>query len=159
MKCPRCGELDDKVLESRLNKDGNAIRRRRECLSCHLRFTSYERIEEKPIIVFKKDGSTQPFDRSKVERGIRTCTEKLKIPEPVLQRLMDDIEDDVDQIAGHNRTVSSAQIGEAALKELYKVSKVAYVRFASVYREFDDLDKFIDEIENIAKKVRQDDEA
>ncbi len=159
MKCPRCGELDDKVLESRLNKDGNAIRRRRECLSCHLRFTSYERIEEKPIIVFKKDGSTQPFDRSKVERGIRTCTEKLKIPEPVLQRLMDDIEDDVDQIAGHNRTISSAQIGEAALKELYKVSKVAYVRFASVYREFDDLDKFIDEIENIAKKVRQDDEA
>lgn len=142
-----------------MNKDGNAIRRRRECLSCHLRFTSYERIEEKPIIVFKKDGSTQPFDRSKVERGIRTCTEKLKIPEPVLQRLMDDIEDDVDQIAGHNRTVSSAQIGEAALKELYKVSKVAYVRFASVYREFDDLDKFIDEIENIAKKVRQDDEA
>ncbi len=159
MKCPRCGELDDKVIESRLNKDGNAIRRRRECLSCHLRFTSYERIEEKPIIVFKKDGSTQPFDRSKIERGIRTCTEKLKIPEPVLQHLMDDIEDDVDQIAGHNRTISSAQIGEAALKELYKVSKVAYVRFASVYREFDDLDKFIDEIENIAKKVRQDDEA
>ncbi len=156
MKCPRCSGSEDKVLESRQNKDGSAIRRRRECLSCGFRFTSYERIEEKPIIVIKKDGREQPFDIKKVERGIRTSTDKLKISQATIDRLLNSIEDEIIEMAGHGRRVTSSEIGETTLKELYKVSKVAYVRFASVYRQFDDLDKFIQEIENIAKSVKQD---
>lgn len=153
MKCPRCSSLEDKVLESRQNKDGSSIRRRRECLSCGYRFTSYEKIEEKPIIVIKKDGSEQPFDIRKVERGVRTSTDKLRLTQGTIEKLMDAIEDEVVEKAGHDRRITSADIGEATLRQLYKVSKVAYVRFASVYREFNDLDKFIAEIENIASSV------
>lgn len=158
MKCPRCNESEDRVLESRQNKDGSAIRRRRECLSCGYRFTSYERIEEKPIIVVKKDGREQPFDIKKVERGIRTSTDKLKISQATIDRLLNNIEDEIMEMAGHGRRVTSSEIGETTLKELYKVSKVAYVRFASVYRQFDDLDRFIEEIENIAKSVKEEEE-
>ena len=154
MKCPRCSSLDDKVIESRQNKEGTAIRRRRECLSCGCRFTSYEKIEAKPIIVIKKDGSEQPFDLAKVERGVRTSTDKLKLPPGTIEKLMDSIEEGILDAAGHRGKISSSEIGETTLRELYKVSKVAYVRFASVYREFDDLDKFIAEIEKIASSVQ-----
>ena len=153
MKCPRCYVDNDKVLESRTNKDGTSIRRRRECLNCGHRFTSYERIEEKPIIVIKKDGSEQPFDISKIERGVRTCTEKLRLSQGTIEKLLNSIEDEIYKKTEHTRKITSIEIGETTLKELYKVSKVAYVRFASVYREFDDVNKFINEIENIAKTV------
>lgn len=153
MKCPRCSSLEDKVLESRQNKDGSSIRRRRQCLECGYRFTSYEKIDEKPIIVIKKDGSEQPFDIRKVERGVRTCTDKLRLTQGTIEKLLDAIEDEVVENAGHDRRITSTDIGEATLRQLYKVSKVAYVRFASVYREFNDLDKFIAEIENIASSV------
>ncbi len=156
MKCPRCSSNDDKVLESRQNKDGSSIRRRRECLRCGYRFTSYEKIEEKPIIVIKKDGSEQSFDIRKVERGVRTSTEKLKIPAGTIEKLLNAIEDEVVEKSGHERRISSTEIGEATLRQLYKVSKVAYVRFASVYRQFNDLDKFISEIEHIANSVDED---
>lgn len=151
--------MEDKVLESRQIKDGSAIRRRRQCLSCGFRFTSYERIEEKPIIVIKKDGSEQPFDISKIERGVRTCTEKLKLSQGAIEKLLNSIEDEIYKKTEHTRKITSTEIGETTLKELYKVSKVAYVRFASVYREFDDVNKFINEIENIARTVGDDDES
>ena len=95
MKCPRCSSLEDKVLESRQNKDGSSIRRRRQCLECGYRFTSYEKIEEKPIIVIKKDGSEQPFDIRKVERGVRTSTDKLRLTQGTIEKLLDAIEDEV----------------------------------------------------------------
>ena len=152
MVCPRCGNDDDKVIESRSNKEGTAIRRRRQCLSCGHRFTSYERIEEKPIMVIKKDGRHQPFDISKVERGIRQCTEKLNITQNEIEEILHNIEDSIYEIAGTKNTVTSREVGEETLKQLYPVSPVAYVRFASVYRAFDDLDQFIDEIERLARK-------
>ena len=151
MQCPRCGKDNDKVLESRSNKDGTSIRRRRECLECGHRFTSYEWIEEKPIMVIKKDGRHQPFDISKVERGIRQCTEKLAVSQEAIDTILKNIEDSVYRIAGSKNTITSQEVGEETLRQLYPVSRVAYVRFASVYRAFDDLDQFITEIERIAK--------
>ena len=152
MRCPRCGNDNDKVLESRSNRDGTSIRRRRKCLECGHRFTSYERIEEKPIIVIKKDGRHQPFDISKVERGIRQCTEKLSIKQEEIDEFLHNIEDNIYEMAGSSNTVTSQQVGEETLRQLYPVSRVAYVRFASVYRAFDDLDQFISEIDKLAKK-------
>ncbi|MCH3916471.1 MAG: transcriptional regulator NrdR [Spirochaetia bacterium] len=149
MRCPNCGYPHDKVLESRLNSTGSTTRRRRECLRCGYRFTSYERIEEKPITVIKKDGRLERFDIKKVERGIRTCTDKLKISEDVLEKLLQDIEDNVDKQAGSKREIASSAIGEEALRQLSRISTVAYVRFASVYRAFDTLDQFIQEIERL----------
>ena len=153
MRCPKCGSMEDKVLESRSNKTGTAIRRRRMCLSCGHRFTSYEKIEEKQIIVIKKDGRQQPFDINKVERGIRTCTEKLKINQEDIEKLLQTIEENINETAGQSRMIKSTQIGEETLRQLYSLSPVAYVRFASVYRAFDDLDKFIYEIEHIAEQA------
>ena len=152
MRCPRCGNDNDKVLESRSNRDGTSIRRRRKCLECGHRFTSYERIEEKPIIVIKKDGRHQPFDISKVERGIRQCTEKLSIKQEEIDEILHNIEDNIYEMAGSSNTVTSQQVGEETLRQLYPVSRVEFVRFASVYRAFDDLYLFISEIEKIAKK-------
>ncbi|MBR1937808.1 MAG: transcriptional repressor NrdR [Spirochaetales bacterium] len=152
MKCPRCSCPDDKVLESRMNKEGTSLRRRRECLKCGFRYTTYERYEERPIIVTKKDGRLQNFDRSKIERGIRTCTEKLKIDEKDLQQVLDRIEEEINELAGSSRVVTSQQIGEITLKEIYTLSPVAYVRFAAVYRAFDDLSQFINEIERLRPK-------
>lgn len=152
MICPRCSHDKDKVLESRSTKEGTQIRRRRQCLNCGYRFTSYERIEERPIMVIKKDGRHQPFDLSKVERGIRTCTEKLDIDQKDIERILGNIEDRVYEIAGAKNTIHSSEVGEETLKQLYPISPVAYVRFASVYRAFDDLDQFIKEIESLAKE-------
>ena len=154
MKCPRCSHEQDKVLESRKNRDSTTIRRRRECLNCGYRFTSYEKIEEKPIIVIKKNGSQQPFDIKKVERGILTCTDKLKINHEDIEKILQRIEDNVREIARNKKVVKSTEIGEETLKQLYTLSPVAYVRFASVYRAFDDLDMFIEEIEHIANQVK-----
>lgn len=152
MICPKCGSDNDKVLESRTNKDGDVIRRRRECLVCHNRFTSYERIEERPVIVIKKDGRRQNFDIGKVEHGLIACTEKLGIFDS-LEDLKKTISDDVEEIASKNpnNTIKSQEIGEVVLRALYPLSPVAYVRFAAVYREFDSLDQFIDEIKSLTK--------
>lgn len=156
MKCPKCGEMTDKVLESRPSKDGLSIRRRRECIKCGWRFTSYERIELKPIIVIKKSGKHQPFDMSKVEHGIRVCTEKINIDQDELERTLSKIEVRIGEIAGAKRTITSREIGEEALKELYKLNPVAYVRFAAVYREFKDVRQFVKEIEKIARDAGND---
>ena len=155
MKCPRCGCLVDKVIESRPGKDGMSIRRRRECTECGCRFTSYERVELKPIIVIKKNGKHQSFDINKVEHGIRVCTDKINIDPDDLQRTLINIENRITDLAGAKRTVTSAMIGEETLKELYKLNPVAYVRFAAVYRAFDDVGQFISEIEKIAKESKE----
>jgi transcriptional repressor NrdR len=145
--------MDDKVLESRQNSSGSTIRRRRECLACGYRFTSYERIEEKPLMVVKRDGRREPFDITKVERGIRITTEKRHIGQEAIEQVLQNIEDEVVLLAGTKREISSAAIGEAALRQLYKIDTVAYVRFASVYRAFDNVDQFIVEIERITQDM------
>ena len=153
MLCPHCGHMDDKVLESRQNSSGSTIRRRRECLGCGYRFTSYERIEEKPLMVIKRDGRREPFDIRKVERGIRITTEKRNISQETIEQVLQDIEDEVVLLAGTRREISSKSIGEAALRQLYKIDTVAYIRFASVYRAFDNVDQFIKEIERITNNM------
>jgi len=145
--------MDDKVLESRQNSSGSTIRRRRECLGCGYRFTSYERIEEKPLMVIKRDGRREPFDIRKVERGIRITTEKRNISQETIEQVLQDIEDEVVLLAGTRREISSKSIGEAALRQLYKIDTVAYIRFASVYRAFDNVDQFIKEIERITNNM------
>ena len=150
MICPKCGSPQDKVLESRSSKEGTSIRRRRMCIDCGYRFTSYEHIERKPIVVIKKDGRHQTFDIGKVERGIRTCTEKLPIGQTEIEKTLRAIEDEVYEIAQENKnSITSREIGEATLRNLYPLSPVAYVRFAAVYRAFDTLDQFINEIETL----------
>lgn len=154
MLCPHCGHMDDKVLESRQNSSGSTIRRRRECLSCGYRFTSYERIEEKPFMVIKRDGRREPFDIKKVERGIRITTEKRNVSQETIEQVLQDIEDEVVLAAGTKREVTSRAIGEVALRQLYNIDTVAYIRFASVYRAFDNVAQFIEEIEQITHNMK-----
>ena len=153
MRCPRCSSLEDKVLESRQNASGTAIRRRRECLSCGYRSTSYERIEDKPVMVIKRDGRREMFDISKVGRGIRSCTEKLSISEHQIETLLQNIEDAIMLKLGNRREISSTEIGEEALKQLKTVDLVAYVRFAAVYKAFNDIEQFIGEIKRLDKEL------
>lgn len=147
MRCPYCENEDSKVIDSRHTEDGRAIRRRRECISCGRRFTTYEKIEEIPLMVVKKDGSRQPFDRNKLRNGIIRACEKRPVS-------MNDIENTVDDIEkGLNNTmekeVESSLIGELVMEKLRDIDEVAYVRFASVYRQFTDVSTFVQEIEKL----------
>lgn len=153
MQCPNCSSLDDKVLESRQNASGSSIRRRRECNSCGYRYTSYERIEDKPLMVIKRDGRREVFDLSKIGRGIRSCTEKLNISENEIDQLLQNIEDAIMLKVGSKREIHSSAIGDEALKQLREVDLVAYVRFAAVYKAFNDLGQFILEIEKLGKEL------
>jgi transcriptional repressor NrdR len=153
MRCPNCSCDNDRVIESRSNQHGTSIRRRRECLNCGYRFTSYEKIEEKRITVIKKDKREEFFDINKIKRGIVSCTDKLNIDDEVIKQLLENIEINIRQQAGSKREIHSSQIGEETLKQLSTINTVAYVRFASVYRAFDDLKQFIQEIERLNKKV------
>ena len=146
MKCPHCGSLDDKVIDSRSLANGEAIRRRRECLSCSLRFTSYERIEEKPLMVVKRDGRREPFERSKIERGLIRSLEKRPISQLSIENFINEIEDETAQLAKSSNEISSEAIGEMVLRRLYQMDKVAYIRFASVYRKYETADEFLNEI-------------
>ena len=154
MRCPRCGSLIDKVIESRPSRDGLSIRRRRECENCGCRFTSYERLEIKPIIVIKKNGKHQNFDINKVERSLRICTEKTTITAEEIERTLTNIENRISDLAGAKRTITSAMIGDEVLKELYKLNPVAYVRFAAVYKQFDNVGQFVNEIKKIAEESK-----
>ena len=151
MRCPACGATEDKVLETRTTNNGSAMRRRRECLKCGYRFTSYERVEDKPITVIKRNGDLQTFDIQKIEHAVRACTDKRNINQEVLENLVQDIEEAVKIQAGSKHEITSTAIGEETLKQLYHVDAVAYVRFASVYRSFNNVDQFIQEIESLAK--------
>jgi transcriptional repressor NrdR len=144
LRCPYCGHLESKVLDSRAAGDGDAIRRRRECLSCARRFTTYERLEETVLLVVKKDGRREPFERGKILAGLRKACEKRPIPAATLEDVVGRIERDLRNGADHE--IPSAAIGERIMRELRGIDEVAYVRFASVYREFKDLDTFREEL-------------
>jgi len=149
MRCPHCGSLEDKVIDSRSLANGEAIRRRRECLSCGLRFTSYERIEEKPLMVIKRDGRREPFERQKIERGLVRALEKRPISQMSIENLINEIEDEAAEMAKASNEIRTEDIGNMVLRRLHALDKVAYIRFASVYRKYDTLDEFIREIERL----------
>lgn len=149
MRCPYCGRLDDKVIESRTMANGENIRRRRECLCCGYRFTSYERIEEKPFMVVKRDGRRQPFERSKLEKGIARAFEKRSVATGTIENLISEIEDKAVMSCRTSREIPTSQLGELVLDHLYRLDKVAYIRFASAYKHFESLDEFITEIKTV----------
>ena len=148
MRCPYCGSLDDKVIESRTMASGESIRRRRECVTCGYRFTSYERIEEKPFMVVKRDGRRQPFDRSKLEKGIERALEKRSITTNTIENFVNEIEDKAVMSCRSTREITTTQLGELVLERLYELDKVAYIRFASAYKHFESLEEFLTEIKN-----------
>jgi len=147
MKCPFCQSADDKVLESREIDEGKAIRRRRECLNCRGRFTSYERVEEKPILVIKRDGRREQFSREKIRSGILKACEKRPVSLALVEEMIDEIEKEIHREEG--REVTTAKIGEMVMEKLQRVDKIAYIRFASVYRKFESMAEFVKEIEEI----------
>lgn len=149
MKCPFCGNLETKVVDSRAAEGGGVIRRRRECLKCKQRFTTFEKMEEIPITVIKKNQDREPFDRGKILGGLIRATVKRPIPREELEKVVSDIETDLRNQFKYE--VSSREIGEMVLKRLRKMDKVAYVRFASVYRDFKDIKEFTKELAKLAK--------
>ncbi|MDI9386031.1 MAG: transcriptional regulator NrdR [Spirochaetota bacterium] len=155
MRCPYCGSFDDKVLESRTMASGESIRRRRECLSCSYRFTSYEHIEEKPFMVIKRDNRRQPFDRHKLEKGIERALEKRPISTATKESIINEIEDHAVMHGRTTREISTNELGELVLEKLYEVDKVAYIRFASVYKHFESLEEFIEEVNKLEGKNGQ----
>lgn len=150
MKCPFCSHLESKVVDSRPAEEGASIRRRRECLACHKRFTTYETMESLPLVVVKKDGSRQSFDRNKVLSGMIRACEKRPVPYSTLESMVNEIE----QVLQNEmeREISSAEIGELVMERLKKVDEVAYVRFASVYRQFKDINTFMAELTKLLQE-------
>ncbi|MDD5952834.1 MAG: transcriptional regulator NrdR [Oscillospiraceae bacterium] len=149
MKCPFCGFEESKVIDSRPTDEGERIRRRRECLKCGKRFTTYEIIETVPVIVIKKDASRQPFDRNKLLNGFLRACEKRPISLDVLEGLVDEIESSLQN--SMDREVTSLTIGNLAMEKLRNLDEVAYVRFASVYRDFKDINSFVEELDKMIK--------
>ncbi|SCI39132.1 Transcriptional repressor NrdR [uncultured Ruminococcus sp.] len=149
LKCPYCSYEESKVIDSRPTDEGERIRRRRECLKCGKRFTTYEIIETVPVIVIKKDGSREAFDRDKLLRGLLRACEKRPVPLNLLEEAVDDIQNTLQNTL--DREVSSSRIGEYAMEKLKSIDEVAYVRFASVYRQFKDINTFMEELTRIMK--------
>jgi len=147
MKCPFCAHPESKVVDSRPAEEGASIRRRRECLSCHKRFTTYETVESLPLMVIKKDGSRQSFDRNKVLSGLIRACEKRPVPFSELENTVNEIEQSLQNEM--EREISSARIGELVMERLKKLDEVAYVRFASVYRQFKDINTFMNELNKL----------
>ncbi len=150
MKCPFCDDVEDKVVDSRMAKEGEMIRRRRECLSCKRRYTTYERIEESLPMVVKKDGRREPFDRAKILSGLKKACEKRPISVATIEAVTDRIEKRLQEMG--ETEIPSREVGEQIMKELHNLDQVAYVRFASVYREFKDIDQFMDELKTLARE-------
>ena len=153
MRCPHCGSFDDKVIESRTLANGESIRRRRECNDCGYRFTSYERIEDKQFMVIKRDGRREPFDRSKIERGVQRALEKRPVSQMTIENIVNELEDSSFMKGKANHEIAATEIGELVLEKLHEVDGVAYIRFASVYRHFEDLDEFVQEIKKLGVKL------
>ncbi len=149
MRCPFCGHLEDKVVESRAPGSGDVVRRRRECAACGRRFTTYERVEDVLPTVVKKDGRREPFDRAKLMRGLRTACSKRPVSVDRLEVVVDSIEREVQE--SERREVTSAELGERVMNHLRDLDEVAYVRFASVYRSFRDVDEFLRELGKLVK--------
>ena len=150
MKCPYCTKIDNKVIDSRLSKDGNVIRRRRECLICSRRFTTYEHIEEIPIMIIKKDGRREVFDRDKVSSGMKKACQKRDISINLIEEFVDELERDLKETG--EKEIPSSQIGQRLMEKLHEIDDVAYVRFASVYREFKDVNDFVSELKSLLSK-------
>ena len=150
MKCPFCGNSDSKVVDSRPDKGGSGIRRRRECEQCAKRFTTHERIEEMLPLALKKDGRREPFERTKIISGIKKACEKRPISVEVIERLVDRLETRLQESS--EKEISTTLIGEWIMKELHDLDEVAYVRFASVYRSFRDINEFMQELQELLKK-------
>ena len=152
MKCPFCGYTEDKVIDSRPTDEGTAIRRRRECLKCAKRFTTYEKIESTPIVVIKKDKTRQVFDRNRILNGLLKACDKRSVSVEQLESLIDEIESHI-----HNsfqREITTQEIGEMVMEKLKKLDEVAYVRFASVYRQFKDIDTFMEELKKLQNEIK-----
>ena len=149
MRCPFCGHIEDKVVDSRESKDGDSIRRRRECLECGRRFTSYERIDEIPYMVVKKDGKRETFERSKILAGLLRACEKRPLSMSQLEAIVDDVEKEVQD--SPDRELATSEIGKIIMRRLKSLDKVAYVRFASVYLEFEDVTAFMTELKDLVR--------
>ncbi len=155
MKCPFCGFIEDKVIDSRPTDEGSAIRRRRECTKCTRRFTTYEKVESLPLMVIKKDKTRQPFDREKLMNGLLRACEKRPVSINDLEKLVDGIE--VQLYNSLQREVTTEEIGELIMQKLKSLDEVAYVRFASVYRQFKDINTFMDEVRKLLKEGKKED--
>ena len=147
MKCPFCGHLESKVVDSRPAEEGASIRRRRECLECHKRFTTYETVESLPLMVIKKDGNRQTFDKTKLLNGMIRACEKRPVSYDTLEKIADEIEQELQNSL--ERETSTERIGELVMERMKKVDEVAYVRFASVYRQFKDINTFMNELNKL----------
>lgn len=150
MKCPFCSDFDNKVVDSRLSGDNDVIRRRRECLGCGRRFTTYERVEDIMPMVIKKDDRREPFDRGKILTGIQKACQKRPISVPVMEEIVDRIEKALQEKG--QKEHPSTDIGETVMKELHALDEIAYVRFASVYRSFKDINEFMDELKDLLRQ-------
>lgn len=150
MRCPYCHESEDRVVDSRTSREGRAVRRRRECLSCGRRFTTYEYVEERALQILKQDGSLEPYDRQKLLQSIRLPCAKRPIPPAVIEAMVDEIEDELSNRPDDE--VSSRTIGELVMERLKGLDHVAYVRFASVYRNFQDIDEFVEELRELDRR-------
>ena len=153
MKCPFCDELEDKVVDSRMAKEGEVIRRRRECLGCKRRYTTYERVDEILPMVVKKDGRRESFDRVKILAGLKKACEKRPISTATIEAVTDRIEKRIQEMG--ETEIESRIVGEELMRELHQVDQVAYVRFGWVYREFKDIDQFMDELRTLAQQRRE----
>ena len=147
MRCPFCGQIEEKVVDSREARDGDVVRRRRQCLHCGRRFTTYERIEEIQFMVVKKDGRREPFDRNKVLSGLLKATQKRPVSVGELEKIADEV--DTRLLEKPDREIGSTEIGELIMHRLYQLDEVAYVRFASVYRQFKDVNEFVEEVKGL----------
>ena len=150
MKCPFCGNEDTRVIDSRPAEDGSSIRRRRQCDKCDKRFTTYEKVETIPLIVIKKDNNREPYDRTKIEKGVLIACRKRPVSAAQISKIVDEIETEIFSL--EEKEIPSAKVGEIVMEHLETVDPVAYVRFASVYREFKDVNTFMDELKRVLDK-------
>jgi transcriptional repressor NrdR len=152
MKCPFCADTENKVIDSRLSKEGYVIRRRRECLACNRRFTTYERIEEIPLMIVKKDGRREEFNRDKIRNGITKACEKRNVSMNSIEDFLDELEQELRETG--KKEISSSIVGERVINRLHALDEIAYVRFASVYREFKDVNDFVQELKLMLENNR-----
>ncbi len=153
MKCPFCANIEDKVVDSRISSEGETIRRRRECLKCQRRFTTYEYIEKTALMIIKKDGRREPFDRNKILSGFLRACEKRPVSMETIEEVVNSIERTLQK--NYDKEVVSSDIGELVMNHLHGIDEVAYVRFASVYRQFKDINQFLGELKDLLNKRRE----
>ncbi len=147
MRCPYCSELENKVIDSRMAKEGNTVRRRRQCLACNTRFTTYERVERLPLVLIKKDNRREPFNREKILKGMQRACQKRNISINTLELFIDNLERELQELG--EKEVPASIVGERVMRKLHELDDVAYVRFASVYREFKDINDFMSELKDL----------